>query len=535
MGSRTRRLLERVADRQGIVSLGRRFHVFVLVIAGIYALLLLVSRLSGLIPDLFEWRTLLMLVGAALLLALVSRHQPMAREAAHVVDKRMDTRDLYLTTVLIEHSLGAYKPLVLRQAEEQASSIQPQKVVPYRWGAEARNVASALALVLAGVLFLPQLDPFGKEQERQRQVERRGQLDQSRKAAALRTAALVSKREEGQLAKQVQKAIEELKQTFQQAKPVDREANLQRLIDRQKELGQLWRKASEEKLKNALSQIPTAQRFGAGDMKKMEDWKQAMERGDAGPMKKELAELKELVDELAKQTEGSEGAELKKQIEQRLDNLADFAASEMNWQPLAGALARAMEQLEMSGLEGLGGEALKGLKESLDLVDLELADLAELMQDVQALEDALEALQLAKALNLLEGLDGGACAGCKGIGEYAALYAKLLGIQRRIGPGMRGPGVGEGGIAPEDPTLQTSYKPERSKSALTAGKVLLSWKTRELSDPGQAKEEYLEYLEKVKHGVREAILHEQVPPGYHEAIRKYFDTMEETHVEPSEG
>jgi hypothetical protein len=93
------------------------------------------------------------------------------------------------------------------------------------------------------------------------------------------------------------------------------------------------------------------------------------------------------------------------------------------------------------------------------------------------------------------------------------------------GPGMGGPGRGQGGKAPEDPTAKSDFTPEQAKSALTAGKMLLKWKARGVADAGKATEEYLRNIEKVKQGVSEAVLHEQVPPGYHEIIKKYFDTM----------
>ena len=91
---------------------------------------------------------------------------------------------------------------------------------------------------------------------------------------------------------------------------------------------------------------------------------------------------------------------------------------------------------------------------------------------------------------------------------------------------MRGAGVGVGGLAPEDASLETDYKSQKSRSALTAGKILLSLKTRGVSDPGEARVEYADYVGQVKQGVSEAILHEEVPPAYHDSVRKYFDTME---------
>jgi len=67
---------------------------------------------------------------------------------------------------------------------------------------------------------------------------------------------------------------------------------------------------------------------------------------------------------------------------------------------------------------------------------------------------------------------------------------------------------------------------EQSKSAVTAGKILMSVKTQGLSDRGDAKKEYRTLIQKVKQGSSEAILQEQVPPGYHEGIKSYFNNLE---------
>jgi hypothetical protein len=63
---------------------------------------------------------------------------------------------------------------------------------------------------------------------------------------------------------------------------------------------------------------------------------------------------------------------------------------------------------------------------------------------------------------------------------------------------------------------------------VTAGKVLLSVKTKGLSDKGDASKEYKKLIQKVKQGYSEAILQEQVPPGYHEGIKSYFDNLDKT-------
>ena len=48
-----------------------------------------------------------------------------------------------------------------------------------------------------------------------------------------------------------------------------------------------------------------------------------------------------------------------------------------------------------------------------------------------------------------------------------------------------------------------------------------------MSEAGEAKKEYRQAMQEVKQGVSEAISQEQVPPGYHEGIRGYFDSIDE--------
>jgi hypothetical protein len=123
-------------------------------------------------------------------------------------------------------------------------------------------------------------------------------------------------------------------------------------------------------------------------------------------------------------------------------------------------------------------------------------------------------------------LDGEACKECAGMGDYCALYAKLLAQQGGIGPGMGPlPGRGAGGKAPEDYSLASAFRPEKTETTLTTGKMLLEWKTSEVGESGPRAEAFRDGIQKVKQGVSEAIVSEQIPPGYHATIQKYFDAL----------
>ena len=120
-----------------------------------------------------------------------------------------------------------------------------------------------------------------------------------------------------------------------------------------------------------------------------------------------------------------------------------------------------------------------------------------------------------------------ACKDCKGAGDYAALFASKMAQLGELVPGGSGmgPGIGNGAKRPEDESTKSDFKSEKSPSQLTAGKMLLEWKTKEVGETGARSEEFREGMQRVKQGVSEAIQQEQVPPGYHEAIKKYFDAL----------
>jgi len=535
LGRRTKQLLAAVMTRLELASVAARFHVFALILCGAYALALLASRLLAIIPNCFGPLDLVALAAGALVLALAFHRRPSIKDASRRVDVRMRTDDLFLTTALIERSHSPaeaaqvqpaeFKPLVLAQAEEKAAKIAPRAVVPFAWAMKAACVTAAACVLLAGIFLLPQLDPFGKEKERQRIAQEYRKLQDSRKATSLRLAQLQKKETDAELSKQVAQAINDLKQTFQTMKPEDRKANIEQFKTVQAELAEMWRNASEQKLQDNFGKGFEPQKFGSADMQKIEQWRQDIQQGRADSLNKEISQLKADLDTLSKMSEGKEKKELQESIARRMKELSDFAAKEMGSKNADAALERALEQLAMADNPAMMEDALRAAQQSLELTNEEMKSLAQAARDLQALEDGLKALQMAKRLNEAGGCDGKECQGCQGMTDYCDLFEKLMKERRIVGVGTGGEGIGRGGNPPEDPTLETGYKPEKSRTSLTAGKLLLNMKTRGVSDTGDARQVYEDQLKAVKQGVSEAILHEQVPPAYHETIRKYFDSL----------
>ncbi|MSR56111.1 MAG: hypothetical protein EXS05_00315 [Planctomycetaceae bacterium] len=545
-------LLKQVARRLHVAAIAGRVYWTFLVSCGLYAVALLVCRLCGIATEWVTLPTLLVVPAVAALVALAWHHRPSVLEAARVVDKHSGTKDLFLTVALIEKSAGEFQPLVTRAAEERAKRVKPAAVVPFEGGREFGQALLAGLLIAAGVLWLPTFDPFGKVEAAGQVSQRQKQLEQAKKATEEKIAQLKKEETEGPLSEETEKALENLKSALKKMSPREKSGNLKELLGQQKGIQDKWRKLSAEKLKDLLSQNPQGQQFGSLDKDKLEKWTRELQEGSTKSLQQELEELKDDLKRLAKTEDPIKRDELEKQVKKRMKDLSNFASEKVNSKPLAAALQRAMKQMEMAKMEGMDSdEALESAEKSLDLTKLELKELAQSAKDMKALEEALKVIQQAKQLNDKEKLDGEQAEGAQSMEDYAELYAELMaqlglsgeegegegedGDEEGDGEGMGNRGMGRGGKAPEDDSVETGFKTEQSKSAVTAGKVLLSVKTKGLSDRGDAKKEYRELVNKVKEGYSEAILQEQVPPGYHDGIKSYFDNFDSSESGEQKG
>jgi hypothetical protein len=53
----------------------------------------------------------------------------------------------------------------------------------------------------------------------------------------------------------------------------------------------------------------------------------------------------------------------------------------------------------------------------------------------------------------------------------------------------------------------------------------MKWKVKGSAEKGEANRDYARGLDRVKQSVSEALVTEQVPPAYHDSIKKYFDSL----------
>ena len=515
-------LVQQVAQRQQLAAFARRLRWGMLGACAAFLVAVLAARLLALLPDWFTPASLWIVPAVALAYALAMWRGIPEKQTARLIDERTGSKELFLTAAMIADSPGDFQPIVLQQAEARAAELAPAKVLPFAWQRGSRDVLCAAALVVVAVLFTPQFDPFKKQEQRQKIAKEAERLRETKKITALRSEQLA----ESPKSDQVEKALAELEKTFKAVKPQEKEANMKRLGEHQKELGEMWRKVSNELPRETFEK--SAQSFGGEEKRKqIEEWKEQMKKGDLSAVKKELSEIRE---ELQKLAEKPDSADKRAQMEQALQRLAGLSDELKRQMPSAAseAMKRAMEQLDLAKLSQLSKEALDAAQKSLNLSEAEMEKLAQSMKDAQSLEDALKNLQMAKKLAGQCELDGEGCKKCNGMGDYAALFASLAKKSSVVGPGMGPNGnPGAGGKAPEDDSLKSAFKPEKEPSKLAGGKTLLEWKTKEVGETGVRAEDYRDAIRDVKQRVSEAITAEQVPPGYHSAIQKYFDSLPE--------
>ncbi|MEZ6050443.1 MAG: hypothetical protein R3C02_03500 [Planctomycetaceae bacterium] len=534
-------LLGRIVTRLHAARVGRVSYWTCLALAGVVAVLLLVSRLTGLIPDWFSLPAILMLPLIAVLGTAIVLRRPTLSDAARRVDTYAGTQDLFLTLTMIDNAAGDYKPLVGRDAEAKAPSVEPMSVVPWHWARGASQLAAALGLLMLGSLFLPTLDPFGKVAAAKEAELQQEELVQARKETELRKSALTKADLDAETSEEIERSLEDLKTSLREMQPKQQAENARVIAGHQKAIGEQWRERAEQ-LKQLLSQKPMEQRFGDQSQSKPRQWAKNLREGDADELKDELDKLQKEMSELADMQDPVERTEAMRRLQKKLEDLHQFAKEDVNSKPLAAALERAMKELEAGKGERLSEEQMEALSEAMELAEMELKQIAQSARDLAELEKALEAMQMAKRLNNDEKLDGEEMAElAKGesMEAYMEMYAEMMAelgydIAMLDENGMPGDGEGRGQGEIEamehDDSVETDFEDETSKSAIKKGKILLSLKTKGVTerDEDEIELEYSAIVSDLKQSVSEAIDQEQIPPGYHDGIKKYFDSLDKT-------
>ena len=291
-----------------------------------------------------------------------------------------------------------------------------------------------------------------------------------------------------------------------------------------------------------LNQPVSRQQMGGSRSKKMNEWLKSLQNGNTESLQKELQKAQQTMKAMMETTDPEEREKLAAQLKKDLQDLKKFASDKAGSKELASALSKALKAMEAAQPnskrpgEPMDQDAIEALKESLELSKEELEQVAQAAGDLKKLEEALKTLQQAQNLNGRGQMDGEKLEGLESMSDYAEMYAQMMGE----GGGLKdrndgGAGVGEGGFSEEDDSDPEGYKDEKTKTRIKAGKILLSIKTKEHAedtdfDP-DALRQYQDSVGSLKESVQSAIENEEIPPGYVDGIKEYFDRIED--VDPN--
>lgn len=556
-----------------------RLQLCLLIFSIVYALLLLTSRLTGLIPDLFSWVTVLCPLALSLLTSLLIPFRVSQRESARAVDTHEKTDDLFLTVSSIGKSNGKFKDLVSEQAEQKALNLKPGSIVSFKWQKPLRNFALATIALLIGIFTLPQLDPFGKEDERAKKELKNKSLEEARKETEKR---LVKIKKEIEKPKDSEAAKVELTQILKQLKTKPPEDVRNKLRQQRRKMAKMWSDKNKEiNADNKRLQI-SSQSFGFNS-KELKKISKDLKKGDTQSAIKKLSELKDKLEALSE----GELSEDKKQelasIKKEMEDLRDAINESMGSESVKAAINRALSQMEELSEETK--EALADAAKSMKLSERELSRLQKMMDEMDDLQQMMQAAQQADQLaqqmqnnpnaqtppeyesfqeyqdylnqmnqngqqngesttcQACEGAgkckscngtgkdgEGNKCPDCEGKGQCSDCKGtgNCNGNGSGQGQGLAsgngtGNGTTGGGLPGENDVASNTVK-QNAKSKTQPGRILMEWKTKGLSDKGQVTEEYQEAMKEIREGVDEAISKEKIPPGYHEIIKKYFSS-----------
>ena len=538
-------LLSRVQARLKVASFAKAAYVSSLVVLGVAVAAVLAIRLLGLIPQSQESATWLLAVPAAVcLLAGLFHRRVETQQAARAVDQHAKTNDLFLTLSSLSTSAGEYQPLVAASAEQTAEKVVPTEVVPFQFGERLAKVVGVTAVLALAVMLTPQLDPFGKVEAATRVEKQIGEIEAIRKDALARKDKLVKEKERAdEESDELDNQVAKLKDDFRKMMPKKVDSNAKVLDSHRMDMGDMWKSVSNDQLRKMMNQpISKQQLGGSARSQKMNEMLKNLQEGKTDVLKKEIQKARETMQAMAEAKSPEERKKLADQLQKELQDLQKFSKDKAGSKELANALSKAMKSLEVckncEGKDGEKGElskdAMQALKESLELSEKEMEQVAQAAKDLKKLEDALKTLQQAQQLNQKGELDGSKCEGCETLADYEELYAQMMGEGagdgEKNGKNDGDRGVGAGGETEYDDSDPEGYKKEKEKSQVQAGKILLSIKTKEYAeekdfDPEKMRQ-YEQSVGKLKSSVQSAIDTEEIPPGYVDGIKGYFDKIE---------
>ncbi len=528
------RLLHGIIARDRAARLVASAARATLVAAVLLMLVGVAGRLSGLRPGLLLWPDLVIAPAAGLAWALL-RVRPMSRlDAARRADLHLGSQDLLLAAIAPAVAPALLAEVVVLQAERYAGSTEARRIVPVPVRRPLLRGLLVLAVCALLVALVPTLDPFARQQHLRAAQEQRREMERAH-AAVLRRAAEIAAAPQASSSAVVASELAKLQAELQAMKPAAVEANKQTLSAEQAALRGRLDQVREERFSHSVDPNGAQELGSLADRALAKQLSDALDHGKAAESQAAIDQAAAIAQQLKAATDPKERARLAEDLQHRLATLQ--AAAQAHPSGFSAAVQNALDQLGRSSSPELRDQALQGLGDALGLAKLEAGSDAQGAKDQQDLQQALQTLQMAQQLN-----DQGDLQGQAGdLEAYAKLYAQLLADREaQAGDGSEGAdghGHGQGGSGQgnrtdtlkDDGKVDAGFTPAQQHAPLKPGQTLAQWTVHGQTDPGSVLKSYQSSLLEVKQEVPAALEREQVPPAYHEGVKKYFDGLAADH------
>jgi len=392
-------------------------------------------------------------------------------------------------------------------------------------------LAVPLAVFVGVCLWLPPLPERVEEVSAKEKDEKPLEKEKAKKVAEL----LVPKKEDLKKndepkpatgAADLEKPLTELAKRIQQEKMTQREA-FSALSEQQANLQN--KKERLARLEQARSQLKKP----LGEEKFTREIRESLSGGEYAQA---AAGLEALGDQLAS---GSFSKADLQQVGKELESLERTLEGNPELQKALRDSLDALKKLEGSERKaGLSSADLKNLQNALSQASGKLAELKRLSDRQYEIETILTNIDLAK-LAMCDGLGqcracGAICSGTQcgtcgagiGVGGMGAGVGMGSGVSGGVGggagPGMGGPGRGRGGVANRYEEPNARMTDENIRTGWHPGKPLGVIEVDAENSPAQS---FLgESVAILEAGEQEqSVVREEVPPGYEDIVRGYFD------------
>ena len=427
---------------------------------------------------------------AALATAFALRGWPSRHLAAVEIDERLRLSERISSALMVRSSAAPMAAAAVDDARSYARNVSVAETFPIRVHRGMWVFIAFFALAVGLLAFLPQWDLLARKQK----IE----LARREKEAVRKEA------------EKIRAEVDRLRRTAGIKIPENVEMHLDKMeeVAKKMETGELKRPEAMAR----LGEISESIRKASQGMERKAVVPEAVARKEGLEQARELAQALE-----AKDFKGAAEA---------LKKLAEKAAAKETTPKEREKIARELAKLSKSINEK--GELSDSLADIASQMGKEgFSDFGEVLNKADLALDKLEDMQ--EQLALLEKCQSACSAGKGGLGTgsrpaAAGIYTQGEGNREKIGPGMRGPGIGAGGKAPVEPH-DVSFQPDKIKGNIQQGRAAGSFFVDGNQVKGEAKAQYKEAVESAQAEAAQALEQEQIPRALEQYVRDYFYNM----------